>query len=167
VFFRGPHQLICTALFLSAYGLASAATITVDPVVSFSSGQYQYSYTITNPTPDDSFLIDIPVPADPAAIDDITVPAGFESAFDSGLGLVSFLEDTLMFGPTPTAGFSFDSPIGPGAVLFTATLVSSVDGSLYTLSGPTTAPAVPEPATFPLVAAAGLGLVSLGRKSKR
>jgi len=72
-----------------------------------------------------------------------------------------------MFGPTPTAGFSFDSPIGPGAVLFTATLVSSVDGSLYTLSGPTTAPAVPEPATFPLVAAAGLGLVSLGRKSKR
>jgi len=76
VFFRGRHHLFCTALFLSAYGLASASTITVDPVVSISGDQYQYSYTITNPTPDDSFLIDIPVPRILSPYDNITRPPG-------------------------------------------------------------------------------------------
>lgn len=161
-----------TVLLVLASSLASAASVTVDPTVTLSGGVYQYSYSITNDTPDDAFLIDIPVPAKPGEITNLTAPAGFQSAFDSGLGLVSFLEDTSLFGPAPIGGFSFESLDGPGAVTFAATLLSSSTGSLYTLSGPTTAPAptaaeIPEPIYSLPVAITGGILVLFSVKGRQ
>ena len=52
-----------TVLLAIGSGLASASTVTVASSVTLSGGVYQYSYSITNRTPDDLFLIDISVPA--------------------------------------------------------------------------------------------------------
>ena len=142
---HGIVLLLATSLF------ATADSIVVAPTVTPIAGGYEYSYTITNNTPDDPFLIDIPVPTDPTAISGLTAPAGFTSAFDSGLGLVSFLEDSSNFTATPESGFSFDSPDAPGAVSFQATVLSSTTGGIYTISGPTIAPTpTPEPAYLSL-----------------
>jgi hypothetical protein len=132
---------------LASAAFATASSIVVAPTVTPILGGYQYAYTITNNTPDDPFIIDIPVPADPADISDLTAPAGFKTAFDSGLGLVSFVEDSNYFTSTPQSGFFFDSPVAPGTVAFQATVLSLSAGDLYTISGPTLAP-VPEPAYF-------------------
>lgn len=131
--------------------VTSAASVTVTPTVTPVAGGYNYSYTIsetiTNTTGgDDVFLIDIPVYASPSAVTDLTAPAGFTTAFDSGLGIVSFLENTSNFSSTPLGGFSFDSPIGPGSVMFDASVLSSTTADIYTVSGLTTSPApAPEP----------------------
>ncbi len=158
-------------LLLLTSTLASAASITVAPTVTPASGLYQYAYSITNSTPDDAFLIDIQVPKDPSAVSNLAAPAGFKAAFDSGLGLVSFLEDTSFFGATPTSGFSFNSPDAPGSAGFQATLVAAASGSLYTISGSTVAPAplasVPEP-EYPMLLGTGLMVFAvIGRRIRR
>ena len=136
-------------LFLATSVFATADSVVVAPTVTPITGGYEYAYIITNNTADDPFIIDIPVPADPMAVFDLTAPSGFTSAFDSGLGLVSFLENTSDFTSTPQGGFFFDSPDAPGAVMFQATVLSATTGGLYTISGPTLAP-VPEPAYLSL-----------------
>lgn len=133
-----------TVLLLCASTLAAAASVTVIPTVTLSGGVYTYSYSITNNTPDDAFLIDIPVLNNSATVRDLTTPAGFAASFDARLGLVSFLEDPGMFGSTAKSGFSFESADAPGAAVFEASLLRNTSGSLYTLSGLTRAP-VPEP----------------------
>jgi hypothetical protein len=135
--------------------LATAGTVIVNPTVTGSAGSFLYSYTITNNTPDDPFVIDIPVPNRPSAVTNLIAPSGFKAAFDSGLGLVSFLEDSLFFTSAPVSGFSFTSPYGPGSVLFQATTLSSSSGNVYTISGPTMAP-VPEPGYVAILAVLAL-----------
>jgi hypothetical protein len=159
-------------LFLATSVVAAASTVVVSPTVTPIAGGYEYAYTITNNTPDDPFIIDIPVLADPSAIFDLTAPSGFTSAFDSGLGLVSFLEDSSNFTSTPQSGFSFDSAFAPGAVTFQATVLSSTTGGIYTISGPTLGPnaAVPEPAyvsLWLLATFAGLVIYRRNRLSAR
>ena len=107
-------------------------------------------------------LVDIPVPAVDQSIFNLTAPAGFQATFDSGLGLVSFLEDSASFGSIPVDGFSFDSFSGPGNVLFEATLLGSANGNLYASSGSTAAP-VPEPAYSWAIVSAVLLTVSRRR----
>lgn len=153
-------------LFLATSTFATADQVVVAPTVTPIAGGYEYSYTITNNTPDDPFIIDIPVPADPAAVTDLTAPVGFTAAFDSGLGLVSFLEDTNFFTSTPQSGFFFDSPDGPGSVTFQATVISTDTGGLYTVSGPTMAP-VPEPAYLSLCILPVLAWLQMRRRSRR
>jgi hypothetical protein len=141
------------ALALMTSTAVWAGTVTVTPTVTPIGGGYQYAYSITNTTPDDSFSIDIPVYAGIGEITNVMVPTGFTSDVDTGTGDVFFLEDTSFFGSTPTGGFSFDSPVAPGPVTFTATLLSAADGSLYTISGPTVSPApAPEPGYLGLFA---------------
>jgi hypothetical protein len=141
-------QLGMVAL-ITAVG-ATADPVTVTPTVTAIAGGFNYSYTIsetlTDSTGDDVFLIDIPVVADPSAVTNRMTPAGFRSAFDSGLGLVSFIEDTSSFSSTPQGGFSFDSPFAPGSVTFAAQVLSLTTGGIYTDSGLTTSAApAPEP----------------------
>ena len=134
-----------------ASSFAAGATITVSPTVTGSAGSFLYAYTITNNTPDDPFVIDIPVLKSVNAVTNLTAPAGFKATFDSGLGLVAFLEDTAFFTSTPVSGFSFRSPFGPSAVLFQATTLSSSNGNVFNISGPTQSP-IPEPGYLGLVA---------------
>ena len=76
-------------LFTSLLVHASAVTLT-PTVTSIGGGLYKYAYSISYSGPDDAFLIDIGVPANPAAVTNLTVPTGFTSQFDSGprLGVV-------------------------------------------------------------------------------
>ena len=142
------------ALLTFSSNLASAGPLTVSSTVTGGPGSYLYSYTVTNGTADDPFVIDIPVLKLPGFVTNLIAPTGFKIAFDSGLGLVSFLEDSSFFTSTPVSGFSFRSIGAPGNVSFAATTLSSTSGNVFTLSGPTQAP-VPEPGYLSLV---GLGL---------
>jgi hypothetical protein len=130
---------------LFASGLAYSSDVTMTPTVMSSGGLYDYAYSISYTGTDDAFLIDISVPADPAAILNLTAAPGFNDQFDSVNGLVSFLENTSTFTASPTAGFSFDSPFGPGNVMFDASVVDS-SLNIYDITGLTTGPVpAPEP----------------------
>jgi hypothetical protein len=144
--------------------LAMAGSITVTPTITAMAGIFHYDYSIANTTPNDVFLIDIPVPPSATAIQNLTAPAGFVSAFDSGLGLVSFLENTSLFGSIPMGGFAFDSALAPGMATFQASFVNST-GGIETFSGATMAP-VPEPGSMGLLAMSMLALM-LGRRHRR
>jgi len=145
-------------LLLISLGLSIADPITVTPVVTPIAGPaFEYDYTVTNMTGLDLPVLDIAVGSG-APISGLTAPAGFESAYDPVLGLVSFLEDSSVFGATPLSGFLFDSPIGPGPTTFTATLLDA-NFDVSTMSGPTTGPVtaastVPEPGSAYLLAGA-------------
>ncbi len=153
-------QLLPGVVLLAASsGLASANLITVAPTVTGSAGSFTYAYAISSSGADDTFLIDISVPKG-GIISNIMTPTGFKSAYDSGLGIVSFLENTNYFSSTPLSGFSFLSPSGPGTVSFQASTLSAVTGNIITSSGATLAPvsaaATPEPGYAGL-----LGLIAL------
>ena len=154
--------------FAIAGGLSAVATagaIIVTPTVTPVGSLFHYDYSIANNSPDDVVLVDISVPPASGAVQNLTAPSGFLTAFDSGLGLVSFIEDTAFFGSTPLDGFAFDSFYPPGTTMFQATILNSATGDLYTMSGPTTAP-VPEPGSGGLLAASMLALL-LRRKLRR
>lgn len=146
-------RLFAGALLSLLPTLASAATVTVVSSVTPNGSLYHYDYSIANGTANDAFLLDLSVPANPSAITDLVAPAGFKAAFDSGLGLVSFLEDTSMFTSTALDGFSFDSSFGPGPGSFTASLLDS-SSNIYTVAGSVMVPtaAVPEPNFFAVFA---------------
>jgi hypothetical protein len=147
------------ALSFLAIAISQAGDVTVTPVVTpEGGGLFDYDYTITNETGNDLPVLDISVTPG-LTIQDLQAPAGFLTAYDSGLGLVSFLEDTGAFGPTPLSGFEFDSSVPPGPTTFTATFF---DGS--TTTGTTQGPVVPEPASFTLFAAGGAVMLFLRRR---
>jgi hypothetical protein len=156
------------ALFLAVSALACASSISVEATVTPGSGVFHYEYSMANTTADDVLLIDIPVPADPLAVRSLTAPSGFLAAFDSGLGLVSFLDDTALFGATAQAGSSYDSLYVPGPVTFQGTAVTA-DEILHTLKGATVAP-VSEPgylAPLALLSAATLAVAHFNRRVTR
>jgi hypothetical protein len=139
--------------------------------VTFSSGLYHYDYSISNTSASDLFDLDINVPTDAVAgtqvIRNLSAPVGFQSADDSVLGLVSFLEDTSSFTATPQDGFVFDSPFGPNNAVFTANLAPAA-GGITTLTGQTLAPATPEPGSMAVLGAlAASGIFAVRRKSRR
>ena len=142
---------VCT-LAIAMFGSAGleAAAITVTPSVTPDGALFHYNYTVVNATGDDLPVLDIVVQPGIAGITKLAAPSGFTSAYDSNLGLVSFLEDTALFGAAPIAGFSFDSPLAPRVSSFNATLLDA-NFNVITVSGPTTGPVVPEPGSLPLL----------------
>jgi hypothetical protein len=160
---KAMARFLAAALVSLVPALANAATVTLTSNVTANGNVYHYDYTIANGTADDAFLIDIPVLAN-SSIVNLAAPAGFNTAFDSGLGLVSFLEDTAMFTATPLGGFGFDSPNAPGTVTFAASLLSEA-GDIYTISGNAIAP-VPEPG-FLWVFALLMAVALFGRSKLR
>ena len=160
------RSAFCVALVTFASSFAFGGPLTVGSTVTGSPGALTYSYTVTNGTADDPFVIDIPVLKIPGFVTNLVAPTGFKIAFDSGLGLVSFLEDSSFFTSTPVAGFSFKSAGAPGNVSFQSTTLSSTSGNVYTLSGATLAP-VPEPGYVVLTALSLLaGAVTRRRYSR-
>ena len=155
--------LAIAALFSTA--TAQAQLLVTAQVNEISVGTFQYDYTVTNNTGQDIYLIDIGTAQDPLAVQNLTVPAGFESAFDPGLGLVTFLENTSTFGPTPTSGFEFDSPFGPGATFFDGDYID-LNFNNQVISGSTVGPvATPEPENVAmLIALAASGTLFIARR---
>jgi hypothetical protein len=142
--------------------------VTITPSVSFSNGLYTYSYDVVNNTAETLAITSFEVPALPGAISSLTAPTGFDISFDSGLGLVSFFEDTDpstldSFAPGSTvSGFMFSSFYAPGVSDFEAL---DVNGVSYL--GTTRAPVVPEPGTIALLGGMmGGGLLALRRRRR-
>ena len=113
------------------------ADVVVEAQVTAINGGFLYSYMVTNNTDRELVIISIEVPSDPAAVANLTAPAGFAASFDSGLGVVDFVMDTSTFSGMSTVGsFTLESPLGAGPVNFTAL---DMDGG--ELTGTTEGPA--------------------------
>jgi PEP-CTERM motif-containing protein len=150
------------ALSIIAAGMTQAGiinvaegTITVTDVVTPIGPLFQYDYTIADGT-GQLAVLDIAVTPG-ITISGLTGPGGpadFETAYDSVLGLVSFVENNSVFSATPESGFIFDTSVPPGASTFDVTLFDGTTGS-----GSVEGPVVPEPSTLPLCALGGAALL--------
>ena len=160
--FRTVRILAPLAFSVMAADLAQANTInlsegniTVTDVVTRIGPLFQYDYTVADGT-GQLAVLDIGVTPG-IAISGLTGPGGpadFETAYDSVLGLVSFLENGSVFSSSPESGFIFDSTVPPGASTFGVTLFDGTTGS-----GSVQGPVVPEPSLLPLCALGGAALL--------
>ena len=144
--------IAATPVLLSLASIAQAQIPTVSAAVTLSGGLYHYNYTFTNNSLNDLFDISIHVPTGPGAILNLSAPTGFVAAYDSGLGLVDFLEDSSTFATgVPVSGFLFDSKVQPGLGTIDALTLDS-NGNIVTTSfrGVT---ATPEPGSIALFGA--------------
>jgi hypothetical protein len=148
---RQVRHLRTLALSLIAAAMAQAGTVNVS--VTPGSDMFQYNYSIADGT-GELAVLDIAVTPG-TAITSITAPGGngpsspSNTAYDSVLGLVSFIENQGVFTATPESGFSFDSPVAPGPGTLNATLF---DGGTQrgSVRGPVQSVA-PEPASLALL----------------
>jgi hypothetical protein len=165
---RMARILVPLAFSVIAISLAQAdivnlseGNITVTDVVTPIGPLFQYDYTVADGT-GQLAVLDIGVtPGIP--ISGLTGPGGptdFETAYDSVLGLVSFLENGSVFTAAPESGFIFDSPVAPGASTFGVTLFDGTIGS-----GRVQGPVVPEPSLLPLCALGGAALLFWRKRS--
>ena len=176
---RIPYNSFCGALgaasFLVFPSIAHAQMIA--PSVSLAgNGVYHYNYTITNTSADDLFDVSIHVQPGADQVFSLGAPVGFTVAYDSGLGLVDFVEDTSTFvNGTPISGFTYDSLLAPAISTFDANF-APVSGGIVTTSGFTNAAvgstgisAVPEGNGFSLLYSGifTVGAVALKRKYRR
>lgn len=146
---RTVRILRTLALSIFAAALAHAGTVDVSVDVTPDGSLFQYDYTIADGT-GELAVLDIAVTPG-IAITGLTAPGGdsaaspFNTAYDSVLGLVSFIENQGIFTATPESGFIFDSSVAPNASTFNATLF---DGTTQggSVQGPIV-PAVPEPSS--------------------
>jgi hypothetical protein len=104
--------LLAATMSLNAAGLSLSGTVT--PLA----GSFLYELDIANAGPDDYSLVsitDAPL-GDPLIDPSLTTPAGFLGSYDSGLGIIDFLEAAQSFAAgTVFGGFSFESLTGPAA----------------------------------------------------
>jgi hypothetical protein len=159
------HRITMILAFaVLAFGQARAQ-LTIGSTVTAQPGTFLYSYEISNQTSTDVAIVTLGglFPA-LETVQNLTAPAGLLAFFDSGLGLLSFVEGTDSFFAGTTSGtFTFQSMYGPGAGFFEA-----IDVSGNILVGNATVPslppsAVPEPATTAALGA----LVLLGLVVRR
>jgi hypothetical protein len=158
--YRSVGAVIAT-LMLGASIEAAQAQLSLDPTVTPISGGFRYEYTVNNNTAADYSIVNINTVAQLDAIAITDFPTGFNALYDSGLGIVSFFEDTSTFAAmTSVSGFAFESPFGPGQVSFDA--LETLTGDMT--NGVTIA-AVPEPGSLALWGACGaVGLLILRRR---
>src|SRR5437870_2875031 len=91
---KGRYVTLVSVLCILCFAGAASAQVTVSPTVTFSNGLFHYDYSVTNTSVNDVFLVDVHVTQQGDTVQNLMAPAGFQAAFDPGLGLVSFLEDT-------------------------------------------------------------------------
>ena len=146
------------ALLFTAIAACNAQVVISPTVTAIGGALFHYNYTITNTSATDD-LFDVSIHVIPAigSVQNLVTPAGFKSAFDSGLGLVDFVEDSSFFTTgTPITGFGFDSKFAPGTGVFDANFLTAA-GSINTVSGRTLTPVgppVPEPGPWAFLASA-------------
>jgi hypothetical protein len=158
---------LAASLNLNAVGLSLTGTVTPQ------SGSFLYQLVIANAGPDDYSLVSIvdAPPGDPLIAPSLTTPAGFLGSYDSGLGIIDFIEFTDFFAAgTSIGGFSFESLAGPiGAFsMFSAltTLGGPASGDITWKVQPGTSVPEPEGGLIPILAV-GLGLIAASRMKRR
>lgn len=129
---------------------AARAELLLTPTITSSNGVYTYDYSIMNQTSSDLALVNLYVPTGVDQIWNLMAPTGFLGAYDTGLGIVTFLSDssTLSSGFNGD-GFSFQTNDAPG-IINTSALTLTGQTFVGTASGP-----VPEPGSMALMAGAG------------
>jgi hypothetical protein len=156
------------AISIGAVAIAEADSVDVTADVTMSSGMFQYDYTIVNGSGEDLPVLTIDVTPG-ITVSELSAPGGpsaFETAYDSVLGTVSFLENAATFSSTPESGFTFDSPVGPGNTMFAATLQNLSTFEVTTDFGTTQGPvATPEPSSLLPVACVGVALLFWRKRS--
>jgi hypothetical protein len=149
------------AVSIAAASIARADAVDVTANISRNASMFQYDYTIVNASGEDLPVLTIDVTPG-ITVSNLSVPGGlpaFETAYDSVLGTVSFLENAATFSSTPQSGFIFDSPVGPGSTIFAATLQNLSTFEVTTDFGITQGPiATPEPSSLLPLTGVGLGL---------
>jgi hypothetical protein len=155
-------QLIPVVLALAAS--AQAATVVVN--VSYASagpGAYLYTVSLTNNSPNELVvvsLLDGPT-TDLLITPSFTKPSGFLGSYDSGSGIVDFLEDSSSFTVGGTFGnFTFVSAAAPNTAF---TMFEATDSLGGTISGTTNL--IPEPASTGLIALALLPTIIRRRRA--
>lgn len=154
--------LVLAAALLCALvlpGIAQAEPVMVNATVTMNGSLFRYNYSITNNTPLDISAITISVLSGSNAVQNLLAPSGFNIFFDSGLGLVDFVENTQTFtAGTTVSGFRFDSLFASNLTSFTA-LALDANGNPVIFGGTTLAPAaaapIPEPSTLLLALTSG------------
>jgi hypothetical protein len=130
---------------------------------------FHYDYSITiGPLDVDVILVDIVVSVADLSLANLFAPAGFQTIYDAGLGIVSFLPSlgspSLFAAGTTLSGFGFDSARGPGPSTFQTLDIlagSFVGATIASVGAP-----IPEPGTAVLLSL-GLGVfLAIGTLSK-
>ena len=153
--------------FFSAGPARAQLQVVVAPTVTQTGGLYNYSYSITNFTADDLYVVNLNgLPLVPGALLNFSAPAGYEitNPYDSGVGIESFLADNSFAPGTTVSGFSFDSIFAPSTVAFD-TVSSGTAAYTGTTLGPAGAP-VPETSTLVSLGAglSALALIAVRRR---
>lgn len=142
---------LCLAGLWSGSAANVSAQVVITPMVTLNAGVYTYSYSVMNGSANTLAIVSFgAMPASSFTVQNLTAPMGFLATYDSGNGLVSFLEDnsgatpqTFAPGSTVTP-FTFTSTFAPGATSYEAL---DIFGNPFT--GVTQAP-VPEPGVLAL-----------------
>jgi hypothetical protein len=157
------HRIIGLLGLALLAALPAQAQLIVQSSVSPSGGMFRYEYQISNQTSADFSIVTLGglVPQ-AATVQALASPAGFLASFDSGLGLLSFIEGTQPFLAGLTSGtFSFESPYAAGPGTFEA--IDIMGGAALGQVAFVPAAAVPEPSTYALIGA----LLLLGLAARR
>ena len=156
--------MVSATCLLILPGIAHAQ-VSAPVVTLLGNGLYHYDYSITNTSADDLFDVDIQVMPGAGVVTNVSAPVGFMTAYDSGLGLVSYLEDTSLFTAAPLSGFTYDSGLAPMTSTFNANF-APLAGGITTTTGSTVA-AVPEPGSIALFASMGAVAGFAARRKRR
>lgn len=141
-----------------------AVPIVQSNVTPIGGGLFHFEFSVTNNTIDDIVLVSVDVPTGDASIGaTLLAPLGFLASYDSGLGIIDFLEGTDLFSVgTTITGFSFDSVLGPGNGEFDDFSGLTVNGDTFSGTVETiVVAAVPEPSPVALVALGAAVLIGL------
>jgi len=158
---RTQLQIVVAVLLIAAGSVQAAVMVrgTVTPIA----GAFRYTFEVENTGPGDFVLVslvDAPL-ADPLIAPTMTTPAGFLGSYDGVLGIVDFIEGTMLFAAgTTRSGFRFDSLAGPGTAF---TLFEALDTQGGMVTGTVQFVAAPPPAPMPMITtglSAGSGTVA-------
>ena len=116
---RSVQEVVaCGVVGIVLAAAPAAAELIVDAsVTAFGAGIFNWDILITNTGPEDFSLVSIvdAPPGEPLITQTLTAPAGFTASYDSGLGIVDFIESQNLFGAGMTnGGFMFSSVAAPG-----------------------------------------------------
>jgi hypothetical protein len=168
------HGLMACAITFGAWlsPRAGAALVDLEMLVTPLGGSYQYDVTIRNNSLVDLTLVSIvnaPI-GDPLINPSLIAPAGFVALYDSGLGIIDFLEGASVFGVGQTiGGFRFVSSVLPGPSL---TLFEALDVNGGSFSGSITSTvvpggSVPDSGSTVMLAAFAFVMTALGHARRR